>query len=69
LGGDHVWRNIESIPVVPSHKSQTILYNRRDNKTKRTKIIASRTTADNRTSDHVHRDYEVDYVESLVPIF
>jgi len=49
--------------------SQTILYNRRDNRAKRTKIIASETTADNRTSDQAYWDYELDYVESLVPIF
>jgi len=52
-------------------ESQTILYNRRDNRTKQTKIIGSRTTADNRTSDYdvVYLDEAKDYVESLVPIF
>ncbi|KEH39959.1 hypothetical protein MTR_1g016960 [Medicago truncatula] len=51
----------DSLVLQSNLESQTILYNRRDNRAKRTEIIG--------TSDHAYWDYEVDYVESLVPIF
>lgn len=45
----------DTLILKSNHELETILFNRRDNRTKRTEIIASRTTADNRTSDV---DYE-----------
>ncbi|RHN77099.1 hypothetical protein MtrunA17_Chr1g0151121 [Medicago truncatula] len=59
----------DSLILQSSLESQTILYNRRDNRAKRTEIIASRTAANNRTSGYVYWDFAKDYVESLVPIF
>ena len=66
----------DTLILKSTRESETILYNRRDNRTKRTKIIASRTTANNRTSisndeddDDVYLEEAKDYVESLVPIF
>jgi hypothetical protein len=66
----------DTLILKSNHELETILYNRRDNRTKRTWIIASRNTADNRTSvvdyeylGDVYLDESEDYVESLVPIF
>lgn len=59
----------DSLILQSNIESYTILYNRRDNRAKRTEIIASTTTADNGTGWYVYWDFTKDYVESLVPIF
>jgi hypothetical protein len=50
-------------------ESEAILYNRRDNRSKRTEIIVGRPVTDNRTRENTYWDDAIDYVESLVPIF